>query len=599
MAIVKLKKVTFCGMLYEKRRILEHLQTIGGLHLIPLAESHDAHDPIELENADRVIEALKYLNGCAKKRHQIKSDQTFDLGKITEEVLRVKSQMRELTDRYDALTKRIEEVEPWGDFHFPETGSLAGQKLWFYIVPKRLMKKLGDSELVWQTVYQNNLYCYVVVISDTEPPENAMPVARTHTGSVPLSLLHSQRNHLELTLEDLQAERESLTRWITLMTLHFSEALDRTDLAKAQTITRDEAGVFALQGWLPERQVEAYRRFAEREGIAFLVEDPATDDKPPTLLDNPESLSGGEDIVSFYQTPNYYGWDPSQIVFFSFCLFFAMILSDAGYAAVFALLLALRWRRLGQSQKGRRLRLLAANTIGVSILWGIASGGYFGYSPTEPGLVASLRLFDINDFDSMMRLSIAVGVGHITLANVISAYRRRATLSALAPLGWVGLVLGGFCYWLAETETIEGLDQVATALIGLGGLLLLLFSSERSVSKASDWLWRIVDGVKSLIGITQLFGDVLSYMRLFALGLASASLALTFNQLAMQVLQALPGPGLLFSILILIVGHTLNLMLCLMSGLVHGLRLNFIEFYNWSVSDEGYPFKAFSKKGVR
>lgn len=599
MAIVRLKKITFCGVLEDKARVLEDLQALGGLHLIPLNPASHLQEPEKLKNAERVIESLKYLNACAQKRHQIRSDQNFELERIADEVLNVKAKIRDLTDQYDALSKRIDEVKPWGDFYLPETDQLAGQRLWFYIVPKRMMKRLDDSEWVWQTVYQNNLYCYVVVVSEVEPPENAMPVARTHTGAIPLSVLYHQRNQLQLTLEDLQAERESLTRWITMMTLHFSEAIDRADLAKAQTITRDEAGVFALQGWLPERQVEAYRRFADARGLALLVEDPAVEDNPPTLLDNPQQVAGGEDVVNFYQTPNYYGWDPSAVVFFSFSVFFAMILSDAGYASVFGLLLMLKWRRLGQSRKGRRLRLLAANTVGVSMVWGVLTGGYFGYSPSGPHLIAQLKLFDINDFDSMMRLSIAVGVAHIALANTIRAYRRRSSPAGLASVGWIGLVVGGFCFWLSETMSLASLRQASMASIGLGAVLLLLFSSERRLRKWSDIFWRLLDGVKSLIGITQLFGDVLSYMRLFALGLASASLALTFNQLAAQVYHALPGPGLLFSILILIVGHVLNLMLCLMSGLVHGLRLNFIEFYNWSVSDEGYPFKAFSKKGVR
>ena len=104
-----------------------------------------------------------------------------------------------------------------------------------------------------------------------------------------------------------------------------------------------------------------------------------------------------------------------------------------------------------------------------------------------------------------------------------------------------------------------------------------------------------LDGLKNMTGVTKIFGDILSYMRLFALGLASASLAITFNQLAEQVYTSVTGLGLLLSILILLLGHTLNLILCLMSGVVHGLRLNFIEFYSWSVSDEGYAFKEFSK----
>ncbi|MEO1298576.1 MAG: V-type ATPase 116kDa subunit family protein, partial [Cyanobacteria bacterium J06636_16] len=107
---------------------------------------------------------------------------------------------------------------------------------------------------------------------------------------------------------------------------------------------------------------------------------------------------------------------------------------------------------------------------------------------------------------------------------------------------------------------------------------------------------RLVDGLGALTKISSLFGDVMSYLRLFALGLASASLALTFNQLAEQVHQAVPGLGLVLSLLILLLGHGINLVLAIVSGFVHGLRLNFIEFFNWGISGEGYPFHAFVKK---
>ena len=201
----------------------------------------------------------------------------------------------------------------------------------------------------------------------------------------------------------------------------------------------------------------------------------------------------------------------------------------------------------------------------------------------------------MNDIHTMMRLSIAVGVIHIALANGVMAYQRRGKTIALASLGWLAVVIGGFIVGYSAPSLIQ---QTGYGLLIAGGLCLLLFSSEHVIVKPIDWLWRILYGLKSLFGVARLFGDVLSYMRLFALGLASAYLALTFNQLAAQVYQAVPGIGLLFTLLILIAGHTLNLLLCLMSGVVHGLRLNFIEFYNWSISDEGYPFKAFSKKGV-
>jgi V/A-type H+-transporting ATPase subunit I len=103
-------------------------------------------------------------------------------------------------------------------------------------------------------------------------------------------------------------------------------------------------------------------------------------------------------------------------------------------------------------------------------------------------------------------------------------------------------------------------------------------------------------GLQGLTRISSAFGDSLSYLRLFALGLASASLASTFNDLAGQVKAALPAFGIFFAILIVLLGHGLNFVLALTSGLIHGLRLNFIEFFKWSISEEGHPFKAFARK---
>ncbi len=106
---------------------------------------------------------------------------------------------------------------------------------------------------------------------------------------------------------------------------------------------------------------------------------------------------------------------------------------------------------------------------------------------------------------------------------------------------------------------------------------------------------RILDGISGLTGISGLFGDILSYLRLFALGLSSARLAETFNSLAQSAWDS-AGLGVLFAIVILLLGHTLNLLLGIMSGVVHGMRLNCIEFFKWGLPEEGYLFKAFEKK---
>jgi V/A-type H+-transporting ATPase subunit I len=124
----------------------------------------------------------------------------------------------------------------------------------------------------------------------------------------------------------------------------------------------------------------------------------------------------------------------------------------------------------------------------------------------------------------------------------------------------------------------------------------LLFNSDRPFKGAMNLLLRFLDGLKGVAGVTTAFGDVLSYLRLFALGLASASLAVTFNDLASQAMGVGAGIGLLLGLVILVVGHALNLVLAVVSGVVHGLRLNLIEFYNWGINEEGHPFHAFRKK---
>jgi len=137
---------------------------------------------------------------------------------------------------------------------------------------------------------------------------------------------------------------------------------------------------------------------------------------------------------------------------------------------------------------------------------------------------------------------------------------------------------------------------MSDSLGGIGTVFIL--SGNRKVISPIDYFWRGLEGLQALFNITRLFGDVLSYLRLFALGLASASLAFTFNNLSNSIMEAIPGPGLLLAILILFFGHGLNLFLSVLGAVVHGLRLNYIEFNNWALSEEGFPFKAFKKREI-
>jgi len=626
MSITVLKKVTVCGLIEEKKQVLDRLQSLGCLHLLPLRPPPEEPEKAAPEHPELAYEALKFLTDCPHKRHQVREDEHFSIDRCVDQILTVKQNIRDLSDRCDFLAARIKEVEPWGDFKLPPAEDLAGRKLWFYIVPLGKLGELprqdsgnrdqgtGDQKMdpstlipdpcslipVWQLVHRDNRFAYVVVVAEEEPPKDSMPVARTHMGALSLSELKAQFNETQIELEDSQAERESLTRWIYLITRNLARAEDKAGLVHASEQTMDAHEVFAVQGWAPERDLEPILALARQHGLAALAEEPDPAETPPTLLQNPEPLAAGEDLVRFYKTPGYWDWDPAIPVFFSFSLFFAMIVSDAGYAALFGALLIAYWRRMGHSPTGRRMRVLAAALVSSSLAWGILVDSYFGVAPPEASLLGKLKVLDVNDFDTMMRLSVGVGVFHLAFANLHKAWRlRQEGFTWLAPLGWIMIMIGGLFLWLAEglDEPREWVSPTGKWQIGLGLVAVFLFSSARPIKQANDVVMRILDGLQGLSNITKIFGDVLSYLRLFALGLASASLALTFNNLAMQA-RGEEGLGLLFSLLILIVGHGLNILLSLMSAVVHGMRLNCIEFFNWGLSDEGYPFKAFSKKEI-
>jgi V/A-type H+-transporting ATPase subunit I len=593
MAIVRLKKMTLSGLIREKPSVLAQLQQLGAVHLIEFNQQTPNKQPPESQQNDDVLAALKYLNQCPRKRPQLDYAEDFNLEQVVRRVLNIRDQVRRLSEQRESIQQTIKQLEPWGDFHFPPLDKLAGFRFWFYPVPRHLLKKISP-DLIWQIVYEDNIFCYVVVLSKQEPPARAMPVARSHTGSVPLSVLRRKALQITLQLEDLQAQRESLTRWITLISLSLLRYQDQLDLHQAMLMTLDDEDLFILQAWLPVMAERSFLDFANERQLAVLFEEPEEREKPPTLLKNPELVAAGEDLIRFYQIPGYREWDPSALVFFSFAFFFAMILSDAGYAILLSLVLLFKWQTLGKTEKGRRIRNLASVLILCSIIWGVLTGSYFGVSVEFSPTLMTLAILDLSDFEQMMRLSIGVGVLHLMLANLIRAWQRRNHTTALASLGWALVAASGYWTWLNMENGSDELLQFSYSGLGVGMVLIFLFSSSLQVTQGKDIPWWLLDGLKSLAGVSRIFGDALSYLRLFALGLASASLALTFNQLAQNVYHSLPGIGLFLGLVIILLGHLLNLLLCLMSGVVHGLRLNFIEFFHWSLSDEGYPFTAFA-----
>ena len=557
-------------------------------------------------NLLEVSEAKAWLDRSPKQRRQIRNfDKKIGSIKIDSTIRKIlenKSNYREQSDIRDKLEERIREIRPWGEFAFPDPSEFANQRFWFYVVPNgelgTVQNSLQECKLCWELIHQNQTDHYLIIISEQEPDENLMPVKRSHLGGVPLSHLEDMLDKTEVTIEDLLAERESLTRWNYLLNQVLKARLDHADLQQASNGAIDEDSFFLIQGWVPESEQSKIEDFTKQYGAAVIFEKPNKNDIPPTLLDKNSRTGGGSDALGFFQTPNYNTWDLGNLVFYSFSLFFAMIMSDAMYSLIFGLIVFLFRSKLNQTQEARRLKNLAYFMSGSGILWGIFIGSYFGVTPDSDDLLGRIVFIDMNNYDTMMKISVVIGVAHLVIANLMQAFVNRYSSYALAPLGWAAVMAGGLLLWLGMTDSLPSTFEatIGPAVMIVGILLVFFFSSQIKITSFKSLILRILDGLKSVYNITGAFGDVLSYMRLFALGLSGASLAMTFNTLATNALHSSPVTGVLFAGLILLLGHCLNFLLCIMSGVVHGMRLNVIEFVNWGLSDDGYPFKVFSQR---
>ncbi|MCG8669958.1 MAG: hypothetical protein MI867_11135, partial [Pseudomonadales bacterium] len=584
MAIAPLRKITLLGLAEERELWLEPLQSLGVMHVEENLPINHVQDP-NIAMPEKAQEALRYLLECRQKIKPWSFDDVSDISYVIEEVLENKQKRRQLHDLRDDYLQFIEVREEWGDFKFPSVEELGGFYLWFYIIPQNQLSKLEDCSYPWQVVAEKQGRCYVIVLCEHEPTKMEVPFKRVRSGYKSLSQLRKELNQVEKDLDQLQVERLSLTRWIDCLGHHLNAIVDDAELSKTKCQVTIENGLCYIVGWVPENLVPLLHDFSKQYSLTYFDEPVPETAEPPTLLQTHPVVSGAKQAVEFFQTPAYRTWDPSLVVFVSFNLFFAMILSDAGYACLCAALTFLYRKKLRDKSLG--VYRLIQSLTGSALVWGVMVGSYFGFSPSPNGILEVLKVVDLNDFDAMIQLSMGVGVLHLVIANLSSGYARKNRWRALGDFGWAIAFVSGFTWFIWDMGRIG---------LTIGLLLVFLFSSERSSDTAKNIMWRILDGLKALTGFSKGFGDVLSYMRLFALGLSSAQLAITFNGIAADVRAEVPGIGVLLGFLILLLGHLLNFALGIMGGVIHGLRLNLIEFLNWGVKSEGYPFKPFAKQ---
>ena len=590
-----MRKVVLCGPARDKRRLVQGLQELGCLHVVPLSPGGEevpaATGLPDRRDAER---ASRFLENAPYHRRQTAETPETDLGEIVRRALDTKQRRRDLLDQRDELQGQLDALAPWGDFELPAQDALADVQLWFYAVPHRHRDVLADLPHPWIEAGRSHREHHIVVVTREPPPADMLPVRPVPTQGKGTRTLRREIAAIDSELDALEVERIELTCHRATLRRGLARAADADALAQTLATTHDETALFALQAWVPRHRARALRGYVEREGMAARITEPAPDELPPTLLANGPAAQPGEDLAKFYHVPPARDWDPSGVLAASFALFFAIILSDAGYGLIVLLLAAAPlgpWRSAAGTRMRRLTMALGVASIGVGVL----TGSYFGVTPAPGSLPGTLDVLELTDYQTAMKVAVFIGVLHLALGNTAWAAAHWPQRMAVARLGWVAATVGGFAAWLAWDAGSRAGALVAIGVVGAGLVSVVVFQSDRPIRRPVDHLWRALDGLLGVASVSKLFGDVLSYLRLFALGLATALLAAAFNDIAAEVRTSVSGLGVLFAGLVLVLGHGLTFVLAVVSGVVHGLRLDYIEFYGWSLSGEGYPFEPLER----
>jgi V/A-type H+/Na+-transporting ATPase subunit I len=311
------------------------------------------------------------------------------------------------------------------------------------------------------------------------------------------------------------------------------------------------------------------------------LEDPAEEEEHPVLLSNPSFVQPVEFITEQYSLPNSKGVDPNLIMTPFFIAFFGMMVSDAAYGLILTAVSA--FVLLKMKPEGGLKKIMGIMFWGgiSTFLWGAAFGGWIG------GLIpAKAWLFDpMKEPFKMMGLSLGLGVLHLYCGIGLQAYRNIRDgniLDAILDQGiWYTLLTGLMMLLLPATAVIGKY----LAITGAIGMVLFAGRSKKNI------IMRLLSGVLSLYGVTGFLGDVLSYLRLFALGLATGVIGAVVNSMALMVGGSVIG--YIFMTLFLILGHTFNLGINTLGAYVHSSRLQYVEFFGKFYEGEGKPFIPF------
>jgi len=583
-----MKKVIILGLIEDRESVLETLQNVGIVHLEPFQ--------IRKENINELIKKQREVQKTIDILQDYPPETPIesvekDISEIIHHIFEEHTILQTKSATLAELSEKIQELEKWSHFSTEYLEKFKNHNIYFQFWECSSYKKFPKENVFWQGK-EGNFYRFVTA-SETplEINDNYTKEVYFKKGTVELQKeydeLYRQKQEHESFLKKNTIYLESLKQ-------HAKKLGEQIVVEEARSGLLEHHEIFGLQGWFPKKDIPHLENAFQNKKIFLQFVDPDENETPPTLIQNPKWIQSILDVIKIYAIPGYSEWDPSASVYFSFAVFFAMIIGDAGYGAIILSILLYFRKKMMQFDIGARIFRLGV-TVSVScILYGAFTGSWFALdlaniSPDSPfsflRYITYLSFIPTNDSTFMMIFSIYLGVIHLTVARLIQILRFWGSSVILAEIGWILGMWGGMLY-------LHLGNPIAPYLFFTGlGLIVLFTSNSKNIFK------RLIAGLLGLTGISQTFADILSYLRLFALGLSGAVMASVFNNLGQQIQESIPGiVGYILMIFVVFSGHTINLGLSIMSGVIHGLRLNFLEFYRYCFEGTGYTYKPFCVK---
>jgi V/A-type H+-transporting ATPase subunit I len=638
--IVDLHKYLIIGSRSDMDRFFTLAQRAGFLEFIGLSHKKALEMP---QDAKTIISAIKIARAHTAPTHE-PFESPLDPVRLAEQIVKWNEEHERLLEEERMLNAEIARIAAFGNFSRDELDRLEeeGKRVFqFFCMKSDLAREMTLPPEVIFVGTEYDLDYFVSINKERAQYPKMIEIIIDRSVGELRERLHSLR------LELLQVEHEihDSARAIPYLQSGLLDYLNEHHLRLAKHDAASPLGssLFAIEAWVPETKIKAL--YGLLSGLDVYAEEISIEarDKIPTYQENKGAAKIGEDLVLIYDTPASTDKDPSLWILIFFSIFFAIIVSDAGYGLVYLSLgLFLKFKFKKASGFLRRFIKLTLIASTACVIWGVLTASFFGIEigPNNPFRKMSfihymavrkaeyhlekkddvyqeyVRQFpdvetatDGHDFlvkashevdgkmsyeaqkdfydDILLELSLFIGLIHISLS-----FLRNMTRNWTG-LGWILFMVGGYLYFPSFLEATSFLNflgiiskQVSFTIgkqmlfAGLGLVFIIALLQKRK--------W---GALHELTNAIQVFGDVLSYLRLYALSLAGMIMASTFNDLGSRL-------GVI-GIFIILIGHFVNLNLTVMSGVIHGLRLNFLEWYHYSFEGGGRLFDPLRIRKVK